>query len=83
MIPKENLAMFTRRLKEGWTIRNACNDAKISRPNLYAHFKEFPEFKEKSEKIIERYSTNQKKLTMLSARRGLMKRKEMVRKMKA
>lgn len=79
MIPPENLTILIKRLKEGWDIRNACAEAKISRSDLYKHFKEMPDFRDKVDKTIDTFNRRKQKKDMLSERHNLMKVKELSR----
>ena len=79
MIPLETRNYLIKRLKEGWDLRNACNDAKINRPTLYKYFKEDPEFKEKIQKTIDTVTRRAEKSKKMSARHELRKVKQEAR----
>ncbi len=76
MIPPENRHILIKRLKDGWDIRNACKMADITRSNLYAYFKEVPEFRAEVDKTIKTFVDRKAKKEMLDKRHVLMKNKE-------
>jgi hypothetical protein len=83
MIPLENRTYLLKKLKEGMDIRNACDEAKISRPDLYKCYKALPDFKDKVMQTIKVAAQRKQKSEKMSARHSLRKNKEILRNQKA
>lgn len=79
MIPPENKKYLLKKLKDGFDIRAACSDAKITRSVLYKYFKENPSFRAEVDKVIKTFAQRQEKSAKMSARHRLMHLKEAVR----
>ncbi|MES2225016.1 MAG: hypothetical protein V4478_03445 [Patescibacteria group bacterium] len=80
MIPLENRNYLIKKLKEGMDIRNACDAAKISRPQLYACYKELPEFKSKVELTIRTAQQRSQTASKMAARHALRRQREDMKK---
>jgi isoprenylcysteine carboxyl methyltransferase (ICMT) family protein YpbQ len=79
MIPLENRTYLIKRLKQGWDIRTAAADAKITRSTLYKYFKEFPAFRADVDKVIATFIARKQKKDTLTERYNLMHLKEIAR----
>lgn len=76
MLPPENKKWLLKKLKDGFDIRAACSDAKITRSVLYKYFKENPAFRAEVDKVIKTFAQRQEKSAKMSSRRHLMHQKE-------
>ncbi len=79
MIPPENRKYLIKKLKDGFDIRAACADAKITRSVLYKYFKENPAFRAEVDRVIATFAQRQEKSAKMNARHKLMHLKETLR----